>query len=610
MVLLAFLPSCKEPDPVIPNFSMKDLVVPSGFNYGLTKSVQITVLLPSTVSYSTTHRIIEFWDETATGKPGKLIKRGSADNQGTFAATFTVPVTTKKIFTNCFAGWRSVAINPASSKSLNGTFTIDYNPGYGRTTPASKPAILNVQDLKTPAFAGWIKSGRINKVQNGDFSDPVFGKIEAWSSPIENDSLWYATEEAQNFGSFISEEGNSFARINSVNYSTGGFTQLIRATEGQTVAFSGDARGFDSQQDIYLYLIPRNEIGEPIDAFFFNMVNPGNSWVNGTVVGDMPPGTVSCQILFYKHSTGLVDFDNARVYVNGSNEDSDTDGVLDFEDSYPDQHAQAFNDYYPADNSWATFAFEDSWPFQNDYDFNDLVLDYRINRLTNSGNKVVGVNFISQVRAVGSAIASGFGVQFNISPDLISGIAPDFEFTDDAIKLNPNGTEIGQNRATFIIYNNASKAFTHIQEGSPTINTTLGYYFVVPLVYNFRISFTEPLENESISIEHINPFIFRTAERSREVHLPGFPPTDLANLSLFGTGEDVSVAATGPYYKTVNGVPWGISIPAQLDYPIENTDLVKGQLYFASWASSGGVIYQDWYIDNQGYRNWDVIYRW
>jgi LruC domain-containing protein len=611
LVLMILLASCK-PDPIIitPDESMKDLVVPSGFVFDLNKSVTISVKLPRTIDYSAANRIIEIWDEKADGQPSRIIKTACADNTGNYSECITMPVTTKKIFTHCFAGWRTVSLTDTLFQNPDRVFRIDYTLGYQSTLPqfceVSHVATTNaVKTVKNPPA---LLSG--NKVTNGDFSLLTFGKMESWWFPMEADSTWYASDSARNLVSIKAEEGNTFARITGTSFITGGISQLVPATEGQIVTFSADTRGFDSQQDIHLFLLPRNLNGENFEIFSYELVNSGVDWTNCSVVATMPKGTATCQVLFYSAATGIVDFDNAVVTINDANADIDGDGVPNYEDLYPDDPKQAFHDTYPAKDKPGTLAFEDSWPNVDDYDFNDLIVDYQIRRVCNSANKVIEIDFISQVRAIGTTNKNGFGFQIYISPDKVAGVGNDFSFSDESVKLNENGTEMGQQWATFIFFNDAGKAFTHIQEGSPTINTTMGYYFVVPLEYKFRIYLKEAIDPQEAGCTRINPFLYKTAERSREIHLPGYPPTDLANTSLFGTGSDASTAGSGPWFQTKNGVPWVLSLPVMFDYPIEKSDLLTSHLVFSKWASSGGTKNQDWYLDKAGYRNWDKVYRW
>lgn len=611
LLALFFAAGCIE-DPIItdPPKAMKDLVVPSSFSFRMTKSVQLSILLPATVSYSSSQRIVEIWDTNDQGKPGKLINTGAADNTGIYEVTLDIENTTQKIFTNCFAGWRSVTFPTSGAKGGEDLFAVDYNIGYGNEPPKAEPGNYVSPGKGIELIHSPLKSGNPNILKNGDFSIREFDKIDSWSSISGADTLWHVTDEAKEYGSIISEEGNSFARINFSQYCAGGFTQVIRASPGQMITFSGDARGFDSQQDIYLFLIPRLESGQYIDFYSFNMVNPGNSWVNGTVAGTMPEGTAYCQILFYKRSTGIVDFDNAVVHVIDIGSDLDQDGVFDCEDSYPDDQHRAFDDYYPAKNRPGTYVFEDTWPATDDFDFNDLVVNYQIKRIFNGNNQVVALEMISQIKAIGSGIRNGFGFQIYIGPERIDHIETTIEGLDPSIILNANGTESGQDMATFILFSDVAKSFPHTQEGSPTINTTMGYYFVVPMDYHYLIVFKQPVDRESVGTGQINPFLFRTTERSREVHLPDYPPTSLANTSLFGTSSDESIPGSGIYYRTKNGTPWAMNFPVVFEYPVESADLLKAHLKFGDWAASGGSKYSNWYLDESGYRNWDFVYRW
>jgi LruC domain-containing protein len=612
LLLMAVLMASCQKDPVVIDEvkTTKNLVAPAGFSFDMTQLITVSIRLPSTVNYGNTNRIIEFWSENADGRPGTLIKTGSADNKGQYQVTFNVPLNTVKIFTNCFAGWRTIRLQGGVTENSDGVFTVDYNTGYGTAPPKLRQGILPGNSDFVTGFATALKTGVQNMVKNGDFSSASLSSLETWSSPIEKTGIWYATNEAITYGSLINEGGNSIARINSPQYCIGGFTQLIDAQPGQVVSFSGDIRGFDSQQDAYLYLVPRNQAGEYIEVFSFNMVNPGISWINGTIVGSMPEGTVSCQILFYKGSTGIVDFDNAVVHVNDLDSDRDGDGVLDWEDNYPDNPELAFDDFYPAKDKSGTYAFEDLWPSQGDYDFNDLIVDYHINRISNAHNQVVEIDILTQVRAIGGSLRNGFGMQIDLPTDAILGIKNTYEFNDDAIRWNENGTESGQKKSTFILFSNAYNVLNHAGDGSPGINTTLGFHYVLPSEKILRIYLKEPVQQESVGIEKFNPFIFRTTDRSHEIHLSGFEPTDLADISLFGTGADVSDISNGIYYQTKNGLPWAINVPVPFDYTIEKTDVVKGYPAFAKWVSSGGNEYKDWYLDIQGYRNWEYIYRW
>jgi LruC domain-containing protein len=122
----------------------------------------------------------------------------------------------------------------------------------------------------------------------------------------------------------------------------------------------------------------------------------------------------------------------------------------------------------------------------------------------------------------------------------------------------------------------------------------------VPLI-TVTINFTTP--QTSIGTEPFNPFIYINQIRGREVHRINNEPTQLADPTWFGQGDDISSVSNSIYYKTAQNYPFALEIPVPLDYPTEKSDIVTAHLKFGNWAESAGSQYQDWYDDQPGYRN-------
>ena len=80
------------------------------------------------------------------------------------------------------------------------------------------------------------------------------------------------------------------------------------------------------------------------------------------------------------------------------------------------------------------------------------------------------------------------------------------------------------------------------------------------------------------------------------------------NTALFDTGDDVSNPAAGIYFRTSNGLPWGVNVSEGCVYMIETIPIIEGFNHFAQWAESGGTVYTDWYKTRSGYINWENIY--
>ncbi len=257
---------------------------------------------------------------------------------------------------------------------------------------------------------------------------------------------------------------------------------------------------------------------------------------------------------------------------------------------------------------FGTLAFEDLWPGKGDYDFNDLVIDYQFEITTNTSNYVESVEGTFIIRAIGASLENGFGFQLVPAIDPVDLTVTGYSLKENIITLSGNGTESGQSKATIIVFDNAYQEMQH-PGGGLGINTEESAPYVTPVTLTINIEFTpNKYTLNQLNISEFNPFIFVNKNRSVEVHLSDYPPTDLVDLGLFGTLDDDSEPGTGKYYKTVNNLPWAINIYESFEYPIEKQQIVWAYLKFADWATSGGTSFQNWYKDLQGYRDDTKIY--
>ncbi|HMM11177.1 MAG TPA: LruC domain-containing protein [Bacteroidales bacterium] len=288
--------------------------------------------------------------------------------------------------------------------------------------------------------------------------------------------------------------------------------------------------------------------------------------------------------------------------------DTDGDGVPDDEDDYPNDPTRAYNIYFPA-NGFGTLAFEDLWPAKGDYDFNDLVVDYRFKSVTNAQNEVVEIFNTLVVRAIGASLENGFGYQFpNANLDQSKINVSGYALTENFISLGANGLENGQEKPTIIAFDNAFSRLPHPGSGLG-VNTTPGAPYVQPDTLQLTINFSAPRPlYTSLDVPNFNPFLIVNKERGKEVHLPDYLPTSLANTSYFGVWDDDSQPSVNRFYKTSSNLPWAINIYERFDYPIEKVDIVNAHLKFAEWATSGGVLFPDWFKNLSGYRDNANIY--
>ncbi len=293
------------------------------------------------------------------------------------------------------------------------------------------------------------------------------------------------------------------------------------------------------------------------------------------------------------------------------NVDTDSDGVQDSDDEYPNDAQRAYNNYYPTKGN-GTLMFEDLWPSMGDYDFNDLVVGYRFNTVSDANNDIVEINYEITPKAIGASFNNGFGIMLDGIPSekifSIEGLNTNAKW----LTLNKNGTEVDQKIATIIVFTSANDVLPN-PGGSSGVNVDIKAPFVEPKTISFSVKFREDgkAPNGSVSMkefspEQFNPFIIINQDRGTELHLNGYNSSDKVDTKLFGAFDDNS--KEGNFYKTKSNLPWALNIPAEIPYAMEKVDFIKAYTYFAEWVKSKGELYTDWYEDNNKYRDYDMLY--
>lgn len=310
-------------------------------------------------------------------------------------------------------------------------------------------------------------------------------------------------------------------------------------------------------------------------------------------------------VLFYvtsNPSSAISASDISQMTYTG--DDSDGDGISDHVDDYPNDNSRAYDNHYPALNTFGSLAFEDLWPIRGDYDFNDLVVDYYFTEVLNASNEVVELKADFVLKATGASYENGFGFELGIAPDQVSSITGSQIF-GSVVSLAENGTELNQAKAVCMVFDNVYNIVSRPQ--GFYVNTQLEAPYVTPDTVNIVIAFTEPQLSVSLGEPPYNPFIFVNQDRSREVHLAEHPPTSIAAGSeYFGSGDDNSEGSG--YYKTINNLPWALDIVETLTYPLEKVTIDEAHNYFIGWAETSGSNYADWFKDKPGYRAPENLY--
>ncbi|WP_154855073.1 LruC domain-containing protein [Cyclobacterium xiamenense] len=296
--------------------------------------------------------------------------------------------------------------------------------------------------------------------------------------------------------------------------------------------------------------------------------------------------------------------------------DADNDGVADSEDAYPEDRYRAFDNFLPA-TGYGTLMFEDLWPATGDYDFNDLVVDYRLNRVTDAAGDVVEIIIELSPRAAGAGFTNGFGIEFaGLSPRKVIKVSGTKASPESIHKIDEKGLELDNEFATIIPFDRVSHFLTHPGGGALGINTDPDFKLQKPELQTIVIRLKEegkatdagPTKLSELGMDNFNPFLIVNQKRGVEVHLPGMKPTRHADESIFGTKEDGSTSGPSSYYRSKeNGLPWAMNVPVSIPYMVNKVPITKGYTRFFEWVVSGGESYPDWYLNNGGYRNERVM---
>jgi len=306
-------------------------------------------------------------------------------------------------------------------------------------------------------------------------------------------------------------------------------------------------------------------------------------------------------LIFYTTANPWTNINVTNIPPITPKTDCDNDGVSDDSDDFPCDASRAIRNTY-----LGTLAYEDLWPSQGDYDFNDMVIDYDVDHILNSNNKLVSIEADWTVRAVGAGFENGFGIEFSgLSANSISSVSGQ-DLQEAIISVNGNGTEQGQTNATVMVFDNVFNVMPN--QGTKFINTIKNEATVNPVTVSNIIDFSNPQVQSNVGLPPYNAFIFANGTRGREIYLADKRPTDLADLSLFGTDADASDAGNEYYYKTANGLPWAINIAESFAYPTEYSPVNDAYSFFATWAVSGGSLNTNWFTDEAGNRNSQYIY--
>ncbi len=660
---LSFLSACQkssttEPDPTTK--SMTDLLINSDFDWSTTQSIQMRVTVLD--NQNQPMEAVKFMIYTAhPDSSGKLITSGVTDNTGVYNIDYNIPAYYTQLYVSTEylglpnPGWVEIGPtgfdlhlggkqSPSAFKSLADNQGINANYKYlGGYNSLGVPDYLEAendpisQDLLT-TINNTLPSGvRLPNYKPEYFEQNISHNVEL----LDFSDVWVT---------FVHEGAGYRNVLGFYSYNINNPPATPDDIDSITVIFpnasyAGSGGGLHSGNKVHLGQFP----GGTVIGFALM----ANGWKNGQVTDgnwivysepnlnpEADPNKRQHTVLLADNAHDLLllgiedirrdnggcdhDFNDAVFYVTASplqnvnqvdlptvdytGTDTDGDDIPDNFDDYPDDPDRAFNNYYFNEGDFGTLAFEDMWPEMGDYDFNDAVIDYNYNQITNGENKVVEVHATYILRAQGAYFHNGFGVELPIANNLVAEVSGELNVPGDIVSLDSRNMEEGQSKAVIIVWEDGYDVLPHPGSGIG-VNTQTEAPFVTPDTLDIVIKFTQPIGLSELGNPPYNPFIFADGQRGTEIHLVNKPPTDLADLTLFGTASDDSDGTSNRYYKTSGNLPWGIHIIERFDYPVEKVEILDAHLKFGTWAESNGQLFYDWFRNESGYRNTGNIYQ-
>jgi LruC domain-containing protein len=415
-----------------------------------------------------------------------------------------------------------------------------------------------------------------NPIENGNMESPDILK----NYKIMDESLvpgWRTTASdhrveiwKSGFLGFTAQEGTQFMEINATM--TAALYQELCLEPGSTVNWSVWHRG---RGGVNVAVV---KIGATVETaqYLATMEDDNDAWGHYTGSYTVPEGQTATVFVFEAVSTASGNNSVGNLIDNFEIEcDYDGDGVPDDVDDDPNDPNTAFISYFPTSGKQIV-AFEDLWPSLGDFDFNDAVLACNGIFKRNADNELVTSSFSVSIDAIGAGLNNGIGMMLydengeEISQDVIDNVNGD-AFVD------------GDNTNGIILTNDIFESIDYRYQNNGIGNTTDS-----PDTLRFTVNFNAGYKGG------ITPelYIFRTDNRSHEVHRSIFPGTEIMDQSLFNTDDD------NGNFKTETNLPWGMEILTESHFKVavEKTEILIAYPQFEGWAASGGTQNKTWYL--------------
>lgn len=244
--------------------------------------------------------------------------------------------------------------------------------------------------------------------------------------------------------------------------------------------------------------------------------------------------------------------------------------------------------FVPGECAFGMLMFEDLYPNRGDFDLDDLVVAYNWELFTDADGRVYRAHLTLVPLAAGGQIDTGVAVSLPVPRDQLYLNAGD----NDLIEESGASTVIRVIPSVRDAFGVASG--THVNpdgvvgpDGRRIVSRQAEPTYI-------DVRFQTPVANDPAVFGPGDIFLFHVEQPSVEVHLPSYPGTASFDASLYGQGDDGSVAGVR-YFVDHAGIPFAIALPHLGPYAREGVAFESVYPEVVAFGASGGQEAADFY---------------
>ncbi len=272
-----------------------------------------------------------------------------------------------------------------------------------------------------------------------------------------------------------------------------------------------------------------------------------------------------------------------------SAQDTDGDGVANANDAAPCDASTSGFAFAPGDGVFGSLLFEDTWPLvgYRDTDFNDLHVAWNYEYRMAADGGVSSMRITLQPLAIGGDDHHGFALGLPVAKSQLASATKTINgVTTDLV---PSAADAN---VVIIVSADVRENFGN-QQGAINSISALPAQSSAPIVLD--ITFIGSVALLPADAPH-DPFIFDVTAPGREIHRPNQTGSANMDASWFQTGQDGS--GNGRNFVDKSGLPYALDFPQIVAHPAERELISAVYPDIVAFASSGGVLAQDFYLTN------------